>query len=273
MKKKSSLKGQHVRKRSSKGNPKFWSGMRVVTVLSFKLLLLLIGMLSLSLFFLFLYQYMIESPYFRLEQVTVTGVDDRLKGELIELSGLNTDMSLLALNLNKIKENMERHPWIRTVGLEKSFPNHLIIKAEKEVPRALVALDKLAYLNGQGKIFKEVEGNDDKDFPIITGISKSDHDVDERLRLAIRMLDLFETQTGPLPLNDISEIHFSDEGEVLLYSVGMSAVIKMGNKDLDFKKGELVKIYKYLEETEQKNLVRSIDLNCGEGAVVSFKKG
>jgi len=273
MKKKSSLKRQHVRKRSPKGGSRFWSGMRIATALSFKLLLILIGMLSLSLLFLFLYQYMIESPYFKLEQVTVTGVDEGLKREIIELSGLTPDMSLLALNLNKIKDNIERHPWIRTVELEKRFPNHLIIKADREVPLALVALDKLAYLNSQGKIFKEVEGNDDKDFPIITGISRSDHDLDERLNLAVRMLDLFESQTGPLSLRDISEIHFSDEGEVFLYSVGMPAVVKMGNKDLDIKKGELIKIFKYLEETEQRNLVRSIDLNSGEGAVVSFKNG
>jgi cell division protein FtsQ len=272
MKRKSILDRQSVKKRNPKGPSRFWKVIRLVTSLSFKISLLLVGMVSISLLFLYLYQYLITSPYLKLERVIVTGIDEETKRELIEMSGLNTDLSLLAINLNKIKGDLETHPWVRSVDLEKRFPHTLNIKVEKEIPRALVVLERLSYMNRWGKIFKEVGQEDGKDYPVITGISKTGGVREEQLEIASLVLDLFESETGAWSHKELSEIHVSEDGDVSLYSVSLPAVIKMGRRELNIKKNELKKIAKHLRQTGRIHMVKVIDLNYRDGAVVSFKK-
>jgi len=147
MKRKAILASQSVKRRSQKDTSVFWRAIRVVLSLSFKVSVLAIGVISLSLVFLYLYEYLVSSPYLKLEQVIVRGVDEGIKREIIDMSELNVESSLLSINPDKIKEKMERHPWVRSVKLEKRFPHTLIISAEKELPVAVVVLDGLSYMN------------------------------------------------------------------------------------------------------------------------------
>ena len=273
MKRRSILDRQSVKKRNPKNISKIWRIMRLVGSLSLKLSLLLIGMVAVSLLFLSLYQYLFTSPYIKLEQVIFTGVDEEIKLELIEMSKLSSELSLLTINLNRVKEMMERHPWIRSVELEKRFPHTLIIRAEKEVPRALVILDKMSYMNRWGKIFEEVSRTDNVDYPVITGISKAGDKRDKQLKLAARVLDLFESEEGAWSYKELSEIHINNDGDVSLYSTSLPVVIKMGSSELDVKKAEMKKIVNHLKKTGRIHTVKAIDLNYGNGAVVSFNKG
>jgi cell division septal protein FtsQ len=272
MKRKSILDRQSIKKRNSKDSSRFWRTIRFITSLSFKVLLLFIGMVSMSLLFLYLYQYLITSPYLKLEEVLVTGVGQETKREIIDLAGLNSDMSLLALNLNEVKERMESHPWVRSVDLEKRFPHTLIINTERELPVALVVSDELSYMNRWGKVFKDVGWEEDKDFPLVTGTSKRGNISNEQLKIAAFVLDLFRSETGAWSHRELSEIHIGEDGDVSLYLLSIPAVIRMGSKELGIKKDELKKITDHLRDTGRINMVKTIDLNYGDGAVVSFKK-
>ena len=272
MKRKSVLTKQSVKRRHTRVFPKFWRLIRLMTSLALKLSILFICIFSLSLLFLYLYQSLITSPFLKLEEVIVTGVDEDIKQELVDMSGLSADLSLLEINLNEKKEKMERHPWVRSVELEKRLPHTLFIKVEKEIPRALVVIDELSYMNRWGKIFKEVGWAENKDYPVITGISKTGTRRDEQMRLAARVLDLFESEKGSWSLDDLAEVHINENGNVSLYSMSLATVIKIGSNELDAKKGEMKKIVSHLVKTGQMCMVKAIDLNYRDGAVVSFRK-
>ena len=272
MKRKSILDKQAVSKRNQINFSKFWRFLRTASLLSLKVSLLLTGMLFISVLFLYLYQYLVTSPYIKLEEVIINGVNEEIKHELIEMSELDTDLSLLAINLKKIKTDMEKHPWVKSITVEKRFPHTLIIKAEKEEPRAIVLLERLSYMNRQGRIFKEVERSENKNFPIITGISSAYDKRNKQIKTASLILDLFESETGSWSLEELSEIHVTEDCDVLLYSTSLPAVIKMGGSELETKKTELKKIARHLRETGRIHLVKTIDLNYRDGAVVSFNK-
>jgi cell division septal protein FtsQ len=76
MKRDSILNRQSVKRRNSNDPSRSWRIIRLVGSLSFKVLLLGIGMIFLSLLLLYLYEYLVSSPYIKLEQVIVTGVDE-----------------------------------------------------------------------------------------------------------------------------------------------------------------------------------------------------
>lgn len=246
---------------------------RLIRSFSFKFAVLLAALMAVSLFFIFLYHSLLSSPYVKLEMVVIKGVDEKTKDELLELSRLSPDMSLLAVNLNDLKKRLESHPWIRTVDLEKRFPHTLLIQAEKEKPRAIVVLDNLVYMNHFGSIFKDVGTEDSSDYPVITGISKKDHVMDQQLQLAANVLGILDSESGPWSPAKLSEMHVDKDGNVSLYSVSLPVVIKMQGTDFDLKKAKLKKIITHLKKTGLIHTVRAIDLDYKNGVVVSFKKG
>jgi len=273
MKKGIILSGQSVKrkKKQPKAKSGFFRIVKAVSSLSMKIVCLCIVVVSISVLFLYLYQYLLSSSYMTLEEVRITGVDESIKRELVEISELDSELSLLTINLMDLKQKMESHPWIRKVELEKSFPDLLLVRAEKEIPYAIVVLDKLYYINRWGVPFKELEYSDDKDFPVVTGISSENNDRDHYMKLAAGILSVFESEKGAWSMEDLSEVHFEEGEKVSLYSTSMPLVLRMGYDGLAVKKKELRRILGHLKETGRINMVKVIDLNYSDLAVVSFR--
>ena len=148
-----------------------WKGLSVIGSSFIKCSCLIAVVIIVSLAFVTVHQYVLSSAYIKLEEVVITGVDEEMKNRLLELSQLSADLSLLAVNTHDVKKRIEKHPWIRSVKIEKRFPHTLMIQAEREEPCGIVALDKLFYVNRYGEIFKEVSQSECIDFPFITGLA------------------------------------------------------------------------------------------------------
>jgi cell division septal protein FtsQ len=91
MKKRTILSGQSVkRKRKNTRNySNFFRIVRGVFSLSLKILCITIAVVSISALFLYLYQYLISAPYVKLEEIRISGVNETIKRELIEISHLD----------------------------------------------------------------------------------------------------------------------------------------------------------------------------------------
>ena len=238
-----------------------------------KISALLTGLAGISVLFVILYSYLLSSPYIRLEQVEIVGVDETMTKELQAMSGLNFDLSLLAIDVDEVQKKLEMHPWVRAVEVEKQFPHGLLIRVEKEEPRALVVAGKLYYMNRFGKVFKEVGPNEAVDFPIITGVSSDDLDRQKQMGFAMQVLQFLESQSDPWSLKNLSEIHVRKNGDVCLYFSFLPAAVKLRAQDLESKMQELKRVVEYLNSTGRTHTVKAIHLNYDQWAVVSFKKG
>ena len=273
MRRKSLLKKQAIEKKRPKVSKRNWVSVIKIASLSFKCTLLLSGVLIISYVFLSLYQYLLSSPYLKLEEVVVTDVDEDTKNILMDLADLNSDMSLLSINIVELKEKLESNPWIRSVDIEKRFPHRLTIRAQKEIPRALVSFGKLAYVNEMGKVFSNSVKADDMDYPVITGVNRNDEDLDERIKLAVNILDVLDTESGPWSTKELSEIHLEKDGNVSLYSVSIPIAVDIKGTELAEKKAKLKKIMNHLKSKGLIHTVKKIDMNFDNSAVVSFRKG
>jgi len=234
-------------------------------------ILALVGGISAG--FLFFYQALLDSPYMKLESIVIHGLDQKLKAQLIEMSGLNAKTSLLSLKLDDLKTTMETHPWIRSVHLERRLPNTLIVEAEKQAACALVLMDRLYYMNTRGEIFREVYESDHADYPIVTGVSSEIPVEEARLDVAAKMIQALAYERGLWSLEELSEIHLEEGGEMSLYFNHVAAQIKMTCCDLEAGIEGLRKVSDHLNRTGRIHHVTAIDLNPADGAVVSFRKG
>ncbi len=226
---------------------------------------------AVSLSFLSIYHYLLTSPYMKLEQVNIKGVDEEIRNDLIEMCGLNSEQSLLGLNLNKLKKRMEEHLWIRSVKLERRFPHTLIVEAEKQVPAALALTDRFYYVNRWGEIFKTVSGTDDNDFPIITGLSKNSSRAQEQLDKTMHVITVLKSEDDLWSLEKVSEIHLKKDGEISLYFNHLRAEITFMWNELGDKMDGLKKVAEHLNQSGKIDAVTHINLNYEDGAVVSFR--
>ncbi len=271
--KQSILMKQVVRRKKGHRLTAVWTVFARIGVLSIRCSCVLIGIVVLSLLFVAVYEYLLTSPYVKLKQIIVTGVREEVKQEIITLARPDTNASLLAINLRKLKSEIERHPWIRTATLEKRFPHTLVIEAEQEQPQAVVALDRLYFMNRWGTLFKEVGPNEALDYPVVTFDRTSGPLADHHLELAAHVIDALASDKGPWTLQDLSEVHLKGDGRVSLYFQSLPAVIHASSEDLADKMAGLRTVLEDLRCRDRIHLVRTIDLNVRDGAVVSFHNG
>jgi cell division protein FtsQ len=273
VKRKSILARQVVNRKKTTDLSKAWSAFHRLGSLFLKVSFLLAVLAVMSLAFLSLYGYLLTSPYIRLEQVEVSGVDDELKSELLEMAGLNYEQSLLAVNLDELKRRLEKHPWVRSVDLEKSFPHCLVIRVEKEEPWALALNGQLFYMNRWGQLFKELGPDEKIDFPVVTGLSVKEEERNKQLQEAVQVLRNFESQEPPWTLSNLSEVHVREDGSVSLYFSFMPGVVRLTVTDLATKLDELKRLVEHLTSTGRIHMVRTINLDYLDGAAVAFEKG
>jgi cell division septal protein FtsQ len=271
VKKNPALKRQAIKRKKRKKPSSLWKFIVLLGTSTLKLSFLLVGLAVLSLLFLSVYQFLLTSPYIRLEQVVIEGVGKELKHELREMSQLTTDTSLLAVRLNDVKKRLEKHPWIQTIHVERRFPHTLVIQAKKEEPRAMVVTDGLYYMNRSGKIFEKVDPTGDVDFPLITGISSIGEKMERQLQLAAHILREFEEEKEAWSLEELSEIHLEKEGHVSLYFRSLPAAIVLDGTQMEEKMDDLKQLVQYLEEKGQIRMVKRINLDYTDGGVVSLR--
>ena len=238
-----------------------------------KMFLFLAVITALSLSFLSLYHYLLASPYMKLEQVDIKGVDGKMRDELIHACNLDADQGLLSLNLDKLKKQMEEHPWVRSAKLERRFPHTLIVEVEKQVPTALALTDRFYYVNRRGEIFKKLSKSDDIDFPVITGLSKNSSSAKDELGKAIHVLKVLESEDDLWSLEKLSEIHLRKDGGMSLYFNHLKAEITFMWNEFADKMNGLRKVTEHLTQSGKIHSVTHINLNYVDGAVVSFKNG
>jgi cell division protein FtsQ len=273
VKRKKILARQTVAKKKAGRLSGVWTMFHTFSAFFLKGAFVLVGLVVMSLAFLYLYGYLLTSPYIRLEEVVITGVDEELKSELLDMARLNYEHSLLAINLNELQERLEKHPWVRAVNLEKSFPHTLVIRVEKEEPWALALTNKLYYMDHRGSLFKELSADERIDFPVVTGLSEKEEERKEQIEAAVRILRLFEAGEPPWDLGHLSEVHMKQDGAADLYVSFIPGVVKVKVSDLATKLDDLKDVVQHLVSTGRIHMVRAIHLEYGDGAAVAFDKG
>jgi len=235
-----------------------------------KIFLFFLGLGILSLAFIAGYQFFSSSEFFRLNNIVVAGVHDDFKEELIRISGIKENENLLFIESSKIRKNIERHARIKSVCVKKEFPHTLHIKAENEETVAIVILGKMSFMNREGIIFKDVEGNDCIDFPVVTGLSQGNEKDGASLKRVASFLNAIHLCASPLLIKNLSEIHVEEYGAFIVYFKKLPFKVLFGRDDFKRKIDSLRDIISHLRATYRLYQARSIDLDYRDRAVVAF---
>ncbi len=167
------------------------------------------------------------------------------------LSGVSEGDNLFWLSVNDVYKKLRSDPWIKEAAVRRKLPDTLGIYVEEYRPVAIVSADALYYVDAEGNLIKRVEPGEEKDFPVLTGIS-----VAEGTTLATsdakrvnEMLD-FITRFRATPFgerHDVAEMHYDEVNGYSLVTRREPMQILIGQSDLP---GRLMQIERMSKELE-----------------------
>lgn len=220
-------------------------------------------------------QMLFASDYFKVELVRVENNRRISSEEILALSDINPGTNIFDLDLGRISTRIEENPWISTAGVRRLFPNQLVIRVAERIPKAIVRLDYLYYLDAQGQVFKRLERGDRLDFPVISGIDRQEllernEATLHRLEVVLGLIENLDRRKV-FSTSDVSELSLDDTGSITLYTCNGGVPVRMGKKNFDSKLDRLEKIFPQLKT--RLSFIDYIDLNVTRRIIVKLDAG
>jgi cell division septal protein FtsQ len=214
--------------------------------------------------------FIVDNAYFSVREIQVRGGEKVSGNEIVAIAGLKQGMNIWQVDPVAIEKKVARHPWVRRVLVRREFPRRIVIDVEERMPKAIVALRKLYYVDADGVLFKEVATGENVKYPLLTGLRPedlmaSDAVTRKRIREALRLGDLMAQRTHTL-----SEIHFDAPDRVAVYTTRYPVALHMGWGDWEDKLGRLDRLLSLWQGNEER--LHSLDMSFRDQVVAKLRR-
>ena len=199
-----------------------------------------------------------ENLYFPIKNVTSSELINVNKDDISEAVKYLYSKSFFDIDLNYLKNKLEKIEWVRKINVRRSYPNEVIIDIEEHTP--ILIWNNKMYINKYGEKFKV--SKIDKSIPILI----SD---ESRINEVFSYFELFNDKLSSRKLDfKITKI-VENEIRSLTISLSSGINIQLGSKDVKNKIPLFFEIYKSLN-TRDLNKIRYIDMRYSNGFSVGW---
>jgi cell division protein FtsQ len=210
-----------------------------------------------------------EHSYFSVREIRVTGSQRLSRAQIVSIAGLKPGMNIWEIDSRSIEMKLSSHPWIRQGMVRREFPQRVLIRVEEWVPKAIVALEKLYYVDREGYIFKTVQSGEAANLPFITGLGNEETVFDnpfarQKIVEAIKLNDRLTANSVAL-----SEIRFLSHEGVVVYPISHPVPLYMGWGDWPVKVQRLKRVLAEWKGREKR--LASLNMSFRNQIVVKLK--
>ena len=199
-----------------------------------------------------------EIFYFPIKKVTSSELINVNKDDISKAVKYLYSKSFFDIDLNYLKNKLEKIEWVRKINIRRSYPNEIIIDIEEHTP--ILIWNNKMYINKYGEKFKV--SKIDKNIPILI----SD---ESRINEVFSYFELFNDKLSSRKLDfKITKI-VENEIRSLTISLSSGINIQLGSKDVNNKIPLFFEIYKSLN-TRDLNKIRYIDMRYTNGFSVGW---
>ena len=197
---------------------KIWKALQVVTIAAAVALMGGVGYTVVH--------YLRTSPRFEVKKVLVLGWKRETENRVLTQADVPDRANIFSLDLDGIRERVEKMQWVRYATVERVLPDTITIKLVEREPVGLAML--------HGKIFQfdtdaavlEYDAASGVNYPILEGFVPNDPSGNlRRVDLYTRVLKDLQGQS------ELSEVHINDADEVSIVLTGDSMVVNLGVGD------------------------------------------
>jgi cell division protein FtsQ len=199
-----------------------------------------------------------ENLYFPIKNVTSSELINVNKDDISEAVKYLYSKSFFDIDLNYLKNKLEKIEWVRKINVRRSYPNEIIIDIEEHTP--ILIWNNKMYINKYGEKF--IVSKIDKNIPILV----SD---ESRINEVFTYFESFNDKLSSRKLDfKITKI-VENEIRSLTISLSSGINIQLGSKDVNNKITLFFEIYKSLNTRDLKK-IRYIDMRYSNGFSVGW---
>lgn len=190
------------------------------------LLVLLVGLVA-------GYLYVSNSDYFSVKRVTISGINQIKREDILAASGLNQPLNILAFDPVAAEKALSTLPWLSEVRVSRHMPDEVSIEVVEHRPKLLVSLGRLHYLSESGVPFKELGVGENPKLPILSGFGEDDimnasPSVKRAFAEVFWLVDTLKPRNDEFRLDNISEINYDMVRGLTLYTKNNGIEVKIG---------------------------------------------
>lgn len=237
--------------------------------------------------------YLLESDFFRVAAINVK-ISPEIRpvyltqDHFLEYLNIEEGISMFALNPLKVSAQLQNHPWVKEAQVRRIFPNKLMLSVVVRHPVALINAKSLYYVDSQGDIFKTVNAQESKDFPLISGISlqtfqRHPQNVHQGILQAVELLQMIQekfpvlTARGEIseiklepvfPFQHVEQFGLEQEWDLSLVLNPSGAFVRLGSDGYEEKLLRLLKLVQNPEQHVQVDMPLVFDLRFANQIVV-----
>jgi len=152
-----------------------------------------------------------RAPELVVSRIRVVGNERLAEGEILRALGLRSDSNILSLDLDGLKQQLLRSPWIKDVQLTRVLPATLTLRVVERAPVGIAVLDGLYLIDEEGTFLDEMSSRyAELALPLVRGMSdENGRLVEARAFLAGRVLEALAEEPRLAPV--VSEIDVSND--------------------------------------------------------------
>jgi cell division protein FtsQ len=191
-----------------------------------------------------------ELRYFRIHEIEISGCRTISPEALRKFAAISYEMNMLSLEPKVIQERLLKHDWVKSAKVQRVWPDGLTISIQEHRPQALLIRNdgkELSYVSRSGVVFAKFTKGQELDYPAITGLDSFTVEAQKELLASANLfLRLAERNNPNLPAQNISEIHFTENGEFIIYLVEHPFPIYFGKDGIKRKYLQLRRVLEVL---------------------------
>jgi cell division septal protein FtsQ len=170
--------------------------------------------------------YFRTDPRFEVKALAVTGVSGPLKrvteGQVIGQAEFDVGTNVFKVDLNKIRERVERLRWVRHAIVQRVLPDQIIIKVAEREPIGLARIRGEVYQFDVDGMILELDPSSNGSFPILDGLLRNDPEGN------LAKVNVYRQILDELGQAELSEVHINDTQEVSVVSASDPLIINLG---------------------------------------------
>jgi cell division protein FtsQ len=218
--------------------------------------------------------FLIHSPFFDIQAVSITGNQVVMAGEIKALSGIVTGANMFEVDCKQAARAVEVHPLIKRASISRQLPGRVTIKVVEREPWGIVPVDSdFLVIDDCGVCLDRASSIENWSGPVITleNVPASTAPGTKVAPQAAAAVKNILAQLSPDTINHISAFHCASNGQVYIYTL-KGTEIRFGNQDMLQDKIRWVNEVMHMEEhLEVGRALEYVDLRFKGQPVVKYR--
>jgi len=213
-----------------------------------------------------LYHEMISAPWFKLEEIEITGIKQLDRFDILNAMGLKRGQCTLNISTEQVAERLKKLPAVREASLRIDLSGRIVVEIVEREPAAIVKCgDKNMQMDLDGILFSDATPDAKGTLPLITGLcgsnpNKGDPIAARSLEQIRELLSAIDSSKNWLSGTAIAECRWSASGFTLVFGE-RAVLVDIGKGAFEQKMTKLRKVINTLNERDWTDLVTRIDLD------------